>query len=167
VQLLAQDWSAALNYPDRTRNRMYLASLRGERTLSEAARLQGVVFARHNRTLTANGDHTDWMQCSDPRRPGSCAASRAAPRGWSPTTAGNNVPFDAVHPYDASENATRTTQRTYGGAAQLAFEHPLGARENHFFVGASGDEGRARFSAQSAWRAPPRPRRAAHGHRRR
>lgn len=150
VQLLAQDRAAVFTTPDRTRNRLLLASLRGERTLALSTRLQGVVFYRRNRTLTANGDHADWARCADPTLTMFlCGADDAGGQSLVTAPSGQPVPFDAVQPYDAAQNETRTTQNGYGGTAQLAFERPAGSHENHLFVGASGDEGRAAFSSQS------------------
>jgi iron complex outermembrane receptor protein len=150
VQLLAQDWRATYTHPDRTQNRLMLASLRGERTLAPAARLSGVAFVRRNRTLTANGDQADWARCQSPALAGALCTTDDGKEVAVTDATGANVPFDPVHPYDGADNGTQTTQLGYGATVQLALERPLAARENHLFVGASGGEGRAHFTSQSA-----------------
>jgi outer membrane receptor protein involved in Fe transport len=155
VQLLDQDRAAIFTHPDITRNRLFLSSLRGDRALGAAARLRGVVFYRRNRTLTVNGDQAEWARCTDPALTTFlCGVEDDGTEAVITDAAGQNVPFDDVHPYDASDNSTRTTQNAFGGAAEVAVDRPLGPRENHlanrFFLGASGDEGRAHFTSQSA-----------------
>ena len=85
-----------------------------------------------------------------PRPAPSASATMPAPRRrWSttPATRSRSIPRN---PYDASENATRTRQQGYGVAAQLAVDAPVAGRENHLFVGAAANEGRAGFTSSSA-----------------
>jgi iron complex outermembrane receptor protein len=151
VQLLAQDWRATYTHPDRTQNRLLLAALRAERALAPAVRLSGVAFVRRNRTQTLNGDQADRAPCQDPALAGSLCTTEAG-KEVVVTDAGTGAPvaFDPVHPYDGAENGTQTTQVGTGVAAQVAVERPLASRENHLFVGASGGEGHAHFTSQSA-----------------
>jgi iron complex outermembrane recepter protein len=151
VQLLAQERSAIFTHPDTTRNRLLLAMLRGERALTPHTRLSGVTYLRRNRTLTLNGDQGEWAQCQTPALAGFlCTLDENGTEMVFKDAAGQNVPFDAVHPYDAADNGSKTTQYGYGASGQLAIERPIGARENHLFVGASGTEGRAHFTSQSS-----------------
>jgi outer membrane receptor protein involved in Fe transport len=145
VQLLAQDWRAIFTHPDITRNRLLLATLRGEQLLSTHARLSGVAYLRRNRTLTVNGDQGEWSRCAEPAL--SSFVCSGDDDGGAPTPL---APYDEAHPYDAADNGTATTQHGYGVSAQLAVDAPLVSRENHLFVGASADEGRADFTSQSA-----------------
>jgi outer membrane receptor protein involved in Fe transport len=151
VQLLAQDWRAIFTHPDRTKNRLTLATLRGEQVLSPHARLSGVAYVRRNRTTTFNGDQGEWARCQDPASAAFvCSGDDDGDQTPVTDAAGQGVPYDAVRPYDASDNTTATTQYGYGLAAQLAVDKPVAARENHAFAGASVDEGRADFTAQTA-----------------
>ena len=79
-----------------------------------------------------------------------CTADEAGAETPVVDDAGNPIPFDATNPYDAAENTTRTRQESYGAAAQLAVDAPVAGRENHLFVGAAANEGRASFTSQSA-----------------
>jgi outer membrane receptor protein involved in Fe transport len=145
VQLLAQDWRAIFTHPDITRNRLLLATLRGEQVLSRHARLSGIAYLRRNRTTTVNGDQGEWARCADPALSGFVCSEDDD--GGTPTPL---APYDEAHPYDATDNSTATTQHGYGVSAQLAVDAPVGPRENNLFVGASADEGRADFTSQAA-----------------
>jgi len=147
-ELLAQNRRAIFTYPDITDNRMFMAVARGERALAAAAQVSGVAYYRASRIATLNGDQADWLACQDPAQAGFvCTADGAGVETLVVDDAGNPVPFDAANPYDAAENTTRTRQQSYGAAAQVAVGAPIAGRENHLFVGAAANEGRANFNA--------------------
>jgi iron complex outermembrane receptor protein len=151
VQLLAQDRSAIFTWPDRTQNHLLMATLRGEHAFSPHTHLAGLGYFRRNRTVTSNGDQGEWTQCQAPALVGFvCSQSDDGTETVIKDQAGNNVPYDTVHPYDGADNGTNTLQYGYGLAGQLIVNAPIGARENQFLVGVSGDQGRANFTAQSA-----------------
>src|SRR5262249_41669596 len=79
-----------------------------------------------------------------------CATDEAGAQRVVTDTAGQNVAFDAAHPYDAADNGTQTTQWSYGESFQVAVDAPMLRRENHFVAGASFDGGRASFTSQTA-----------------
>jgi outer membrane receptor protein involved in Fe transport len=150
-QLLAMNRRAIFTYPDTTDDRMFMAVARGERPLGAAAQLSGVAYFRASRIATVNGDQADWLACQDPAQAGTvCTADEAGVETQVIDAAGNAVPYDAANPYDAAENGTRTRQASYGAAAQVAVGAPVAGRENHLFVGAAANEGRASFTSQSA-----------------
>jgi outer membrane receptor protein involved in Fe transport len=150
-QLIAADRGAVFTYPDTTDDRMFMAIARGERAVAASATLSGVAYVRATRIATVNGDQADWLACQDPARAGSvCTADAAGVETPVLDDAGNPVPFDAAAPYNAAENTTLTRQQVYGAAAQLGVAAPAAGRENHLFVGAGVNEGRAGFMAASA-----------------
>jgi outer membrane receptor protein involved in Fe transport len=150
-QLLAQNRRAIFTYPDITDDRMFMAVARGERPLAATVKLSGVAYFRATRIATLNGDQADWLACQDPAAAGFvCTADEAGAEMPVVDGAGNPVPYDAANPYDAAENTTRTRQESHGVAAQVAVGAPVGGRENHLFVGAAANEGRASFTSQSA-----------------
>ena len=63
-QLLAIDRTAIFTRPDRTRNRLALASLRGEWDFSNVS-LQGNVYLRNSDIETYNGDDSDYEACGE------------------------------------------------------------------------------------------------------
>ena len=145
VQLLAQDRDAVFTYPDETHNRMLMAILRADQSLSLTSRLSATGYFRLSRTLTANGDQGDWPQCTTPGQTADVCAGDAMTVILDPS--GNPVPFDPG--YDGSDNTTYTRQIGFGGSVQGSFEAPIARRENHLFVGASVDEGEIRFRSQT------------------
>ncbi len=150
-QLLAQNRRAIFTYPDITDDRMVMAVARGERPLAAMVKVSGVAYFRATRIATLNGDQADWLACQDPAAAGFvCTAGEAGAEMPVVDDAGNPVPYDATNPYDAAENTTRTRQESHGVAAQVAVGAPVAGRENHLFVGAVANEGRASFTSQSA-----------------
>jgi iron complex outermembrane recepter protein len=147
VELLAQDRNAVFTYPDETHNRMLMATLRGDQTLSSTSRLSATTYFRISRTLTANGDQGDWNQCTTPGYTASVCADDGTTVILDPS--GNPVPYDPNNLYDGSDNTTYTRQIGFGGSAQGSVEAPLANHENHLFVGGSVDEGEIRFRSQT------------------
>jgi outer membrane receptor protein involved in Fe transport len=145
-ELLAMDRRAVFTSPDRTDNQVLMALLRGERALASHVRLSGAAHVRTNRTRAVNGDQRQWSECA--ATPGALCSTGAA-GGEAPVLdgAGNAVPFSSDD--DAAVNRSDTRQTTAGAAAQLAVDAPIGARGNHLFAGATADQGRVRFRAQS------------------
>jgi outer membrane receptor protein involved in Fe transport len=145
-QLLAMDRSAIFTAPDRTENRMVMATLRAEHPVSAHLRLSGASYLRTNRTRTLNGDQRDWAACT--AMPGAlCSTADDGTEVPVVDRAGMPVAFDDS--YDAASNRTDTRQTSYGVAAQLAIDAPVAARENHLFVGADAGQGRIRFRSQT------------------
>jgi len=145
-QLLTTSRSAIFTAPDRTQNRLFMATLRGEYPLSEHLRLSGTVYVRTNRTRSVNGDQRDWTECTE-------IAGALCPAGDAGTETpvrdklGMPVAFDDA--YDAASNRTDTRQTSYGAAAQLTADAPVADRENHLFIGVDAGQGRIRFRSQT------------------
>jgi outer membrane receptor protein involved in Fe transport len=145
-QLLATDRAAVFTVPDRTDNRLFMATLRGERPLAPHLRLSGEVYVRTNHTQTVNGDQRDWSACTA-MASDLCATDDAGNETPVVDKAGHPVAFSAAD--NAAFNRTDTRQTSYGAAAQLAVDAPLAGRENYLFVGADAGQGRIRFRSQT------------------
>jgi len=146
AQLLAADRHAIFTAPDRTENQLFMAILRGERPLATHARASGTAYARTNRTRSLNGDQHDWTPCAADAT-NLCATDDMG--GQVPIVDGAGQPVKAAGGYDAADNRTETRQTSYGAAAQLAVDAPLGRHENHLFAGADAGQSRIRFRAQT------------------
>jgi iron complex outermembrane receptor protein len=145
-QLLATDRTAFFTAPDPTENRMFMANLRGERTLSAHLVLSSTAYVRTNRTRTASGDQRDWLACT--AMPGVlCSTDDDGNELPVRDSAGMPVAFSDA--YNAANNSTDTRQTSYGIAAQLALDAPLAKRENHLFVGVDAGQSQIRFRSQS------------------
>jgi iron complex outermembrane receptor protein len=145
-QQLATDRTAFFTAPDRTENRLVMATLRGEHPLSAHLRLSAATYLRTNRTQTANGDQREWTECT--QSPGSlCSTDDDGNEVPVADQAGMPVPFD--DDYNAASNRTNTRQTSYGAAAQLAADAPIAQRENHLFVGADVSQSKIRFRSRT------------------
>jgi outer membrane receptor protein involved in Fe transport len=145
-QLLATDRTAIFTAPDRTENRMFMATLRGEHPLPAQLRLSGAIYLRTNRTRSVNGDQRDWTECAE--TPGAlCSTDDRDNEIPVRDQAGNPVAFDDT--YDAANNRTSTRQTSYGAAAQLTTDAALAGRENHLGLGSDASHGRIRFRSQT------------------
>jgi iron complex outermembrane recepter protein len=145
-QLIATDRTAIFTAPDRTENRVFMATLRGEHPLSAHLRLSGAAYVRTNRTQTVNGDQRDWAECT--AMSGTlCSTDDDGSETPIRDSAGMPVPFNDA--YDAANNRTETRQTSYGAALQFAADAPLADRENHLFVGADVGQSRLRFRSQT------------------
>jgi outer membrane receptor protein involved in Fe transport len=145
-QLLAMDRTAFFTAPDRTENRLFMATLRGEHPLSAHLRLSGTSYLRTNRTPSVNGDRRDWTECM--ATPGAlCSIEDSGNETPVLDKAGMPVVFDSS--YDAASNRTDTRQTSYGVAVQLAADAPVAARENHLLVGGDAGQSRIRFRSQT------------------
>ncbi|HEX7838188.1 MAG TPA: TonB-dependent receptor [Kofleriaceae bacterium] len=145
-QQLAMDRTAFFTAPDRTENRLFMATLRGDRPLSDHLRLSGTAYLRTNRTRSINGDQHDWAACT--AMPGAlCSTDDHGNATPVLDKAGMPVAFDDS--YDAANNRADTRQTSYGAAVQLAVDAPVAARENHLFVGVDASQSRIRFRSQT------------------
>ncbi len=145
-QLLAADRRAVFTSPDNTKNQMFMAVLRGERPLVPQVALSGTAYVRTNRTQSVNGDQRDWAECT---AMAGVLCSTDDSGAETPVVDGSGNPVAFSDAYNAALNRTDTRQTSFGASAQLAVGLPFFARENHFFLGATADQGRVRFRAQS------------------
>ncbi|HEY2730969.1 MAG TPA: TonB-dependent receptor [Polyangia bacterium] len=145
-QLLAVDRRAIFTAPDQTLNQLFMALLRAERPLSPHARVSGTAHLRTNHARSLNGDQHDWAECAG--MPGVlCSTNDAGTQ--TPVLDNTGAPVAFAGSYDAATNRTDTRETSYGAAAQLAVDAPVGARENHFFVGVDAGQSRVRFRSQT------------------
>ena len=145
-QLLASTRTAFFTAPDRTQNRLYMATLRGEHPLSAHLRLSGMVYLRTNRTRSVNGDQRDWTECRETAG-ALCSTDESGDEAPVLDKTGMPVAFDDA--YTAASNRTDTRQTSYGAAAQLTADAAIAERENHLFIGADASQSRIRFRSQT------------------
>lgn len=145
IQLYQENRKAIFTHPDRTTNRLFLASLDGNTWLTDRIELSGVAYFRQNRTFTLNGDDTDYDEClNDPTRVCDDEGEGEEVLG----TDGRFIPFgDAVE--GATRNVSATRQRGYGGSVQAAFTQPVFGLDNRLSVGGTYDEARVHFGADT------------------
>lgn len=146
VDLLEIDREAIYTYPDRTKNRLSLFNVTGERTLSERLTLTGNVYVRKSDTGTLNGDDSDFEQCEV--TPGFMCEEQDD--GEELLTDENDALIVADETLEgATVNRTRTEQDGLGFSLQAAFSGMLGGRDNRLTVGVAHDEGDVAFAAST------------------
>lgn len=145
IQLLKQDGNAIFTHPDQTVNRMFLASLDGNAWLTDRVELSGTAYFRQNRSHTFNGDGSPYGECAGV--PGFlCDDGGDGARIFD--VDGNAIPDDAALE-GATANTTQINQRGVGGTLQAAFNQDLLNLPNRFVLGASHDQGRTHYSADT------------------
>lgn len=152
-QLLAIDRSAIFTRPDRTRNRLALATLVGEADFENFA-LQGNAYFRKSDIESYNGDDSDYEAC-DGDESDEAGESRSFASGL--LCLEDGVAMDAQGaPIAADErlqgataNRTDTAQIGYGFSAQAERLDTFGERGNRLAFGVSLDSADIDFDAST------------------
>ena len=130
---------AVFTVPDNTRNHLNFINAKASHYFSDDLLLSGNTYFRQLQTVTYNGDVSDDYaddydaaiapggDCAAAADPDACAAAEFADE-------------------TGVNHGTRTTQRTYGAAAQLTYNGSLLARRNKAVFGLSYDNGRSDFT---------------------
>jgi iron complex outermembrane receptor protein len=170
VDLLAQDRRAVYTFPQATRDRNGLVALSGAFKASDAWSLQGSLYGRAFRQNHVDGNDGNFEGCTrnaasplfgtlcveDDDFPAAIRPPAAgfqvlgadgAPIGCPPLVAGQNRLCNGV-PY-GSLDRTRTRTVTDGVSVQAVRSAPVFGLGNLFAVGASLDQSRIRFGADS------------------
>jgi len=170
VDLLAQDRRAVYTFPQATRDRNGLVALSGAFKASDAWSLQGSLYGRAFRQNHVDGNDGNFEGCTRDAasplfgtlcvedddfpaavRPPAAAfqvlGADGAPIGCPPLAAGQNRLCNGV-PY-GSLDRTRTRTVTDGVSVQAVRSAPVFGLGNLFAVGASLDQSRIRFGADS------------------
>ena len=151
-QLLAIDRSAIFTRPDRTRNRLALATLGGEVDFEKFA-LQGNAYFRKSDIDSYNGDDSDYEACDDE---GDEAGESGAPASGLLCFEDEVATDDQGAPIAADErlqgatvNRTDTAQIGYGFSVQAERLDTFGERSNRLAVGMALDSADIDFDAST------------------
>ncbi len=140
VELLAERWRGIFTAPDNTSNDMGLISGQGTVDINDATKLSFTVFHRKVKTLSYNGDASDFDECDDDDDILCDEDHDDAPII---DQNGNTVSSD----FDAINNIGHRNQTSDGGTVQLAFNQPLGPLENQFVAGLDYMNGRLDYNS--------------------
>jgi outer membrane receptor protein involved in Fe transport len=138
VDELALRRSAIFTAPDRTSNRLNSLTFNASQDLGPQLQLSGTVYLRQVRTLSYNGDQSDFEACDD-HGAILCEDDGPAVRDQH----GNQV--DAQ--YDAIANIGVRRQRTHGATLQLSSKRSLFGLSNHFVAGLDAARGTVAYSS--------------------
>ena len=148
VQLLLEDRRQVFTHPDETATDIGLFTLTGRRQWSPGVELEGVAYFRPATVGTFNGDDTPYAECAAQRfRELLCHDDGdglpVLDRSGAP------LAYDDARPLDATNNASTTRSRGWGGTAQATVTRQLAGRDNHFVAGASVDGARSHYSSET------------------
>lgn len=138
VEQLAERWQGIFTAPDETANRMDLASIESSFALSGHTKLSFNAFHRKVNTRSYNGDGSDADECEDDD-------DILCDEDGEPIRDQNGDPLPSD--YDAINNISHRRQRSDGATLQLAFDAPLGGRDNQLVVGIDVNRGRLDFDS--------------------
>jgi outer membrane receptor protein involved in Fe transport len=130
AQALAQDWKTIFT-ADETRNKMDLVSGQGSFNFNDATKLSFTLFHREVKTLSYNGDISDFDACDED--------ATILCDGDTPILDqnGNTVSSE----YDAINNIGHRSQKSDGGTVQLTFDQPLFGMQNQLVTGVDYNRG--------------------------
>lgn len=141
VELLARERAAIFTSPDITRNFMQMVDLEAARWLTDAVQVSGNLYYRWNDIESFNGDGTPFAECGDPAHLGRLCFDDARLGTAAETVAldqnGNALSED----FDAINNLSTRSQRSYGGSLQATLMKQLFEHPNQFIVGFSYNQG--------------------------
>jgi outer membrane receptor protein involved in Fe transport len=137
AQALAQNWKTIFT-ADKTLNKLDLVSAQGAFNFNEATKLSFSVFHREVKTLSYNGDATDFDACDDDDDI-LCDDDGAPILDQN----GNSVSSE----FDAINNIGHRTQKSNGGTLQLTFDQPIAGMQNQLVVGLDYNEGRLDYNS--------------------
>ncbi len=146
IDLLEEDRAAIFTFPDETKTRATLLSLRGRHAAAPGILFDGTVYYRHASIDTFNGDDSDYEACDDDDFEGLlCGDDEDEPienQFGEPIVVGDDE-------FDGTNNTSRTTTNGWGGAVQMTVTRRLAGRANHFVAGATSDGGRSDYHADT------------------
>lgn len=162
MRLLHADRTSIYTAPDNTRNRAWLANLKGGHRFSDRVSFSGNLFWRRIRTATYNGDINDEALGQSLYQPSADEQVALLAAGYSGfPLAGesqDNTPFprwrcianvllneEPNEKCNGLVNRSRTVQSEWGGGAELVFKGPIAGIEQSLTLGLSHVNSRANF----------------------
>jgi len=148
IQLAKINPKRVFTHPDRTINRLFLSSLDGSFWATDDIKLSGVVYLRQSKTGSFNGDNSDFSACEQSANNGLiCEADGAAEAVVLDI---NEKPIGANDSLiGATNNFSNTSQYGRGGSLQVSFLQPVFNRDNQLIIGASYDNAKINYKADT------------------
>lgn len=148
IQLLDEDRAAIFTFPDETKNRMTLLSVRGRHMATPTTALDAMAFYRRASVRTFNGDDSDYDECADDAFDDLLCSDEGAGEPVEDQFE-RFIPVDDQDEFNATNNTSSTGTHGWGGALQATMITPLSGRPNHFVAGLTFDGGRSRYGADT------------------
>lgn len=148
IELLEEDRSAIFTYPDETKARMTLLTVRGRHNAGSAVTLDGMVFFRRASIRTFNGDDSDYDECDDEELEEFLCSDEGEGEPVEDQFE-QLIPVDEDDELNGTNNTSKTATNGWGGTLQATVVQPLSDRPNHFVAGATFDGGRSQYEADT------------------
>jgi iron complex outermembrane receptor protein len=147
IELLEENRSAIFTYPDETRTRATLLSLRARHNAGSAVTFDGMLFYRRASIRTFNGDDSDYDECEEEAFEAFLCADDG--EGAPVEDQFDELISAADDALNGTNNTSQTATHGWGGAVQATSVMPLADRPNHFVAGLTFDGGRSRYHADT------------------
>lgn len=148
IQLLDEDRRAVFTYPDETRTRATLLTLRAQHRVSPRLLLETVLAYRRAGIDTFNGDDSNYDEC-DTDVVATFLCDDEGEGDLVRTPDGRLIPLGEGDELDGTNNTSATRTDGWSGALQATSVAPLAGRPNHLVAGVSLDGGLARYGADT------------------
>jgi hypothetical protein len=148
IELLEENRSAIFTYPDETRTRMTLLTLRARHSASPQVSFDGMFFYRRASINAFNGDDSDYDEC-DREAFEQLLCADAGEGEPVEDQFGDFIEADDDDELNGTNNTSHTLTNGWGGAFQATVTRPLSGRVNHFVAGVTFDGGRSAYEADT------------------
>lgn len=148
IELLEEERSAIFTYPDETKTRMTLMTLKARHQRSASVSFDGTVFFRRAGIDTFNGDDSDYDECEDEALEDFLCSDEGEGDPVERVT-GGLIPADEDNELNGTNNTSNTLTNGWGGVLQASVVGPLRGRPNHFVTGLTFDAGGSRYGADT------------------
>ncbi|MFP4093634.1 MAG: TonB-dependent receptor [Cyclobacteriaceae bacterium] len=158
VELLEQSREAVFTHPDNTRNRLAMFNLQGAHTVNNHLQMNAVAYFRLKDTRTFNGDDTPYEAEEDGflylesglEEDEDEELPEEEEEEGEPVIDQFGNPIAATEAVSsATNNRSRTLERTYGASVQMTYTKPLKGKRSRFVAGISFDGGYASFNSDT------------------
>jgi outer membrane receptor protein involved in Fe transport len=148
IELLEEHRAAIFTYPDETRTKMALLTLRARHTPRPTVSLDGLFFYRRASINAFNGDDSDYDEC-DSEAFEELLCSDEGEGEPVEDQFGEFIEADDDDELNGTNNTSHTLTNGWGGAFQATITRPLSGRANHFVTGVTFDGGRSAYEADT------------------
>ena len=148
IQLLNEDRAAIFTFPDETKTRMTLLTVRGRHMATPTLALDAMAFYRRASVRTLNGDDSDYGECADDAFDGLLCSDEGEGEPVEDQFE-RLIPVADGDQFNGTNNTSSTGTHGWGGALQTTMTKSLSGRPNHFVAGLTFDGGRSRYEADT------------------
>ena len=148
IELLEENRSAIFTYPDETKTKMTLLSLRARHNAGSNVAFDSMLYYRRAVIGTFNGDDSDYDECEEEAVEEFLCSDEGEGEPVEDQFE-NLIPVDEDDELNGTNNTSNTATNGWGGAFQATLTKPLSNRPNHFVTGVTFDGGGSNYAADT------------------